>query len=320
MKPYRIFSIFFLATLILSACGASAPETENPPLRVEYTFWWGDHTMLVAQELGLFEKHNVNVEPTFYEVYSDALPALAAGTIDGGFFGPGDVLLTNINTDLKVVAVNDDGGFNYIIGSPEIQTPADLRGKRIGVPLGTTYEIFAIRALEEGGLTRGDVTFVDITVEDVPAALGNTIDAGYTWDPFASDAIEDGATLLLKSGGSSTITPDVLVFRADVVQQRPDDIRAFLSAWFEAIEFRYSNPEEANQIIATALGISPSELSEDAYIFNAQENVALFSNESPADTVNLLEAFTTNANYLINNGSLGNQPNLIELLDASFLP
>ncbi|HCK65586.1 MAG TPA: hypothetical protein DHW49_04925, partial [Anaerolineae bacterium] len=120
--------------------------------------------------------------------------------------------------------------------------------------------------------------------------------------------------------GSSTITPDVLVFRADVVQQRPDDIRAFLSAWFEAIEFRYSNPEEANQIIATALGISPSELSEDAYIFNAQENVALFSNESPADTVNLLEAFTTNANYLINNGSLGNQPNLIELLDASFLP
>jgi NitT/TauT family transport system substrate-binding protein len=186
--------------------------------------------------------------------------------------------------------------------------------------LGTTYELFALRALEEGGLTSNDVAFVDVNVEDVPANLGNTIDAGYTWDPFASDALAAGATLLLKSGGSSTITPDVLVFRADVVEKRPEDIRSFLKAWFEAIDYRYSNPEDANRIIAEALGVTPGELSEDAHIFTSQENAILFSSQAPADTINLIDAFTTNTEYLIRNGSLSKLPDLNQLLDPSFLP
>ena len=308
--------------LFLAACTevAVTPQPEHPPLRMEYTLWWSDYTMFVAQELNLFEKHGVAVEPVFYEVFSEALPAMATGAIDGGVFGPGDALSTASKTPLKVVGVTDDGGFNYVIGAPDIETAADLRGKRIGVPVGTTYEIFALQALAEGGLAADDAVLINMEVEDIAANLGKTIDAGYTWDPYASEALAAGATLLLKSGSSETLTPNVVVFRAEVVEQRPDDVRAYLKAWFEAVDYRHNNPEEASRIIAETLEIAPEELSEDAQLFTAQENIALFSDQAQGNTLNLNEIFKLNGNFLIRIGVLGAEPDLSALLDGTYLP
>ncbi len=72
----------------LAGCGL-LPETDaasRPPLRVEFTEWWGDYTLIIAQQQGFFQKHGVPVEMVYYPVYSRALPDLAARRIDGGLF------------------------------------------------------------------------------------------------------------------------------------------------------------------------------------------------------------------------------------------
>lgn len=318
-KLWLLTSLLCMTALIAACAPAQSVEADLPPLRVEYTFWWGDFNLLVAQELGLFKKYGVEVEPVYFDVFSEALPALAASSIDGGLFAADDAINTNDKTPLKVVAVYDDGGYSYIVGMPEIQVASDLRGKRIGVNLGSMGELFVIELLEQGGLTLRDVTLIDMGVEAVPANLGTSIDAGYVWDPYASDLLADGSRLLLKSGGTQSITPDLIVFRASVVEERPDDIRAFLKAWFEAGEFRRTNPKEANEMIAGVLGVSVEELSEDSYVYSAEENRILFSGTSP-DVIDLRNALEANINFLIQIGSLSKVPNLDTLLDPAHLP
>lgn len=318
-KLWLLTSLLCMTALIAACAPAQPAQADLPPLRVEYTFWWGDFNLLVAQEMGLFKKYSVEVEPVYFDVFSEALPALAASSIDGGLFAADDVINTNDKTPLKVVAVYDDGGYSYIVGMPEIQVPSDLRGKRIGVNLGSVGELTVMELLEQGGLTLRDVTLIDMGVEAVPANLGTSIDAGYVWDPYASDLLADGSSLLFKSGGTQSITPDLIVFRASVVEERPDDIRAFLKAWFEAAEFRRSNPKEANEMIAGVLGVSVEELSEDSYIYSAEENQLLFSGTSP-DVFDLKYAMEANTEFLIRIGSLSKVPNLDTLLDPTYLP
>lgn len=315
--------IAFIVLTLISVTACAAPEqgrASDQPLRVEYTYWWGDFTILIAQELGLFAKYGVQVEPVYYESFEASYPDLAAGIIDGGLYALDDAINNNDHTPLKAVAVYDDGGFSFVIGSPEIKNPSDLRGKRIGVNVGTISELFVLETLQSGGLTIKDVTLIDMAVEDVPSNLGIAVDAGYVWEPFASEALDRGANLLLKSGGTNTITPDVIVFGADVVQQRPEDVRAFLKAWFEAVDFRNANPDAANLIIAQALGITAEELSADSQLFTVNDNKIMYSGEQQEGSINLERAFQANVDFLLRLGTLNQQPAMNSILEPAFLP
>lgn len=299
---------------ILVSCAPIQPAEALPPLRVEYTDWSGDFTILIARELGLFEKYGVDVEPVYFPIFGEAIPALATGNIDGGLFALGDTLNTNSVSPVMIVALYDDGGTNYIVGTPDVPTSADVRGKRIGVPVGSIYELFVTEMLKQNGLTTRDVTLVNMDVEEVPASLGLSIDAGYVWDPLATEALANGGTLLYKSGRENTVNPDVIVFRKDVIERRPEDIRAFLQAWFEAVQYRRENPQLANEILARVLDTPVEELTVDSYIFTAQEN------RSAMDSGILTEAINANADFLIRIGSLSQKPILQQLVDPSFIP
>lgn len=319
-KVSRYLYILLLVAL-LTACVPSNPAVVNTrPLRVEYTNRWGDYTILVAQELGLFKKYDVDIEPVYFNVFSEAIPALATGAVDGGLVGVGDTININENSPVKIIAVYDDGGTNYVISSPEIDTTADLKGKKIGVPIGSIYELFIIQTLSEGGLTTRDVTLVNTQVEDVPNRLGSSIDAAYAWDPFASNVVAAGGNILFKSSENNSISPDVIVFREEVIQQRPGDIQAFLKAWFEAVEYRKANPEQANAIIAKSFEVEVNTLIENSYIYTLKDNRFFFSSQEIYDTSRLSNAIKTNADFLIRIGALSKKPAPNQLIDLSFIP
>lgn len=90
----------------------------------------------------LFEKHGVQVEPVLDEVFDEAIPDLAAGKVDGGFFVIGDLIPLIQNDNLRAVLITDiSEGADQIVASSEIRSVADLHGKRIGVSLGTFGEV-----------------------------------------------------------------------------------------------------------------------------------------------------------------------------------
>jgi NitT/TauT family transport system substrate-binding protein len=323
MKSHRFVSILILAVLVLSACGTSASAPDRPPLVVEYSTWWGDYTLGVAQELGLFEKYGVKVEPVHYEVYSDSFPDMATGKIDAGLFGMGEAITVSDKTRLKMVAIYDNGGTSTVVAQPEIANPADLKGKRIGVLLGTSYELYMIEVLKLGGLNPTDVTLVNLSPEEVVAALqSDQIDAGYTWEPVTTDAMANGYRMVYTSESlGSLFIPDGIVFRASVVEERPDDVRAFLKAWFEAVEFRKNKPEEANQLIAKFLNIPVDQVIADDQlkIFTLAETASFFQPNTDGSPGFALDVATKTGNFFLQNGIISDVPDYSHFLDPSFL-
>jgi len=304
----------------LTACGIFQPaQKANSPLRFEFTQWWGDYTLLVAQEKGFFEKYGVQVEPTYYEIFSDTYPDLAAGQIDGALIAVGDTINISRDTPMKVVAVNDDGGDDAVLASPEINSILDLKGKAIGLLSGSQYELTVVEMLRTVNMDFGDVTIVSINPEDSLAALeSDQVQAVSTWEPYMSEALASGYKMIYPKE-QQHLFPDLIVFRKAVVDSRPEDIRAFLKAWFEAVEYRKQNPEETIQIAAKYTGLNVEDIlpDENLGIYSLKDNQDLFDIQKNGSIYSIAK---TTTDYLITNGTLTKQIDTLELLDPSYLP
>jgi len=317
MKTHRFLSILVIAAFILSACGASVEK--NPPLKVGWSLWPGWYPLVIAEEQGLFEKHGVEVELAFYPLYGQTLAELDSSKIDAGGLVVGDALPLATEGKVKIVLITDNSnGGDSIMASADITSPADLRGKRIGVGLGTFGEVLVREMLKRNNISLRDVTLVNVAPEELPAALGKTVDAGHTYEPYTSEALQNGYTTAFSSAETPGLIPDVFIFRSKVATERPEDVRAFIAAFFEAQEWWAAHPEEAASLIAQATGLTPEEISSEGLkLFNRSDNASAF--KTGVNTTSIFFTTQLYADFQIQTGRLNSAPDLNQLLDASFL-
>ena len=315
----RLILVLLIAVLLVS-CGGKTEAVNRAPLKVEFAYWWGDFTLLVAKEKGFFEKYGVNVEPVYYESFPQAPADLAAGKIDAGLFSIGDALIASEHIKVKVVAAYDDGGLNTIISIPEITSIADLKGKQIGVKIGSPYEIFVREMLHTAGLETSDVVLVNLSAEEVPAALPDQVQAGFVWEPYTTELLNDGYHVLFSSDQISSLYPDLVTFRASVVNERPADVRAFLKAWFEAVEYRATHVEETREIAAKYLGVSLDDIQPDGqlHIMTFADNQLMYQTTPSDGSRSIYETAQISVDFLIRIGTLTKQPDLKFIFDPSF--
>lgn len=318
-KVWRLVCWFLIAALVLQGCAAVTAQQKNlPPLRVQWTIWEGDYTILIAKEKGFFEKNGVEVEPVFYETFSNAVTDITINRIDVGLFTINDLISASRLNDVSAVAVYDSGGTSTVVARSDIRTVLDLRGKRIGVTMNSYNEMFVRQMLMETGVSIKDVTLVDVPPEEIPNRLSDDLDAGYVWAPHDEAAVKNGHKILFSSSSFASLSPDVIVFRDEIIEERPGDVRAFLKAWFEAAEYRLAHPEECNQIIAEATNQTVEDVapSGDVQIYVQQDNLALFDK---AATNTIYHTAEVNLQFLVNQGQMTVVPKLEEILDPSFL-
>ena len=315
----KIALLIPLMTILTACAGLQTTPIPNSPIRVEFTQWWGDYTLLVAQEKGFFKKYGVEVEPVYYDIFSDTYPDLAAGQIDGALIAVGDTINVNRNALMKVVAVHDNGGNDAIVVSPEINSIQDLRGKKIGIQTGSQYELIVAEMLRSANMNVGDVTIVAINPEDALAALENKkVQAAYIWEPYLSDSLANGYKIIYPRE-QLHLFPDMIVFRKSIVDERPEDIRAFLKAWFEAVEYRLQNPEETRTIAAKYLNISVEDVLPDdnLKILTLEDNKQIFDIQEENSIYSITKI---TSEYLISLGVVAEETDPLELLDPAYLP
>jgi NitT/TauT family transport system substrate-binding protein len=111
----------------------------------------------------------------------------------------------------------------------------------------------------------------------------------------------------------------MIVFRKSVVDERPEDVRAFLKAWFKTVAYRMQHQGETRDIAAKYLGISPSEVKPDdnLRIYTLDDNRRLFDIQQPNSIYSVTNITSA---YLISIGVLTQQVDPLELLDPSYLP
>jgi NitT/TauT family transport system substrate-binding protein len=318
----RLFRTLFtlgMVMALLSACTGpqTAPKT---PLRVSWSLWPGYYPMAIAVEKGLFEKHGVLVEPVLYSIYGNQAPDLASGMLDGAMMILSDTLFDPISSEIKIVLVLDNSaGADQVVATSNITNLSDLRGKRIGVQPSTVGGVLLVRQmLSANGISPDDVTFVQIGPERVPEAIPSLIDAGYTYEPYTSQSTAKGDKVVFSSAETPGLIADVLAFRKEIVQNRPEDVKAFIAAWFEALQYWKDNPADGNAIIARATGLKPEEVSaQGVTLFDLNANLRTFTQGN--DYTSVYFAAQKELQFIIDSGDSTKPVNINDLLDPSFL-
>jgi NitT/TauT family transport system substrate-binding protein len=321
MKKFQFVSIILIATFLLSACGTSAAPaaSANPPLRIAVNLWPGLYPAAVAQEQGFFAKHNVQVEIHYYESYPQTYQDLLVGKVDGLSAIIGDTLLINNQTSLKFVfPVDASDGADVFIAGPDVQSMADLKGKRIGAGFGTYGELYVRTLLKQNGLAFNDVSMVNSPAENAAAAFQSQVDAIHTYEPYASEALKKGGHALSTSSDTPNLMLGEMTFPATLVKDRPEDIQAFTDAWFEAVDWMNANTDQVPAIVAKVFGVKP----EDVWfggdkVFTRTEAKALM--QPGTDYSSAYYVTQTYIDFLVTTGSLTSQPKPEDLIDSSFL-
>lgn len=89
-----------------------------------------------------------------------------------------------------------------------IDKPADLKGKRIAVPIGSTAHFSLMGALKMYGLTEKDVTVLGMSPAEIAAAWAqNAIDAAFVWVPVQAKLRENGKVLTTAGAVAKTGFP-----------------------------------------------------------------------------------------------------------------
>ncbi|WP_437908350.1 ABC transporter substrate-binding protein [Sorangium sp. So ce327] len=294
----------------------------RPPLRFSHGYWLGYFPLSIAEEKGFFDQQGVDVElvfnPDLYGMISD----FTAGKVDGLPWTMEVVVrILAREPDARVVLYSGQtAGADVIMARPEIQTISDLKGKKIAAKTGAMGEMLVSEMLERNGLAIDDVTLVNVGETDVAQLLANnTIQAGHTWEPYVTQAAKSGAKAIFSSKETPALFADFTLFRSTVLRDRPDDVRAFIRAWFQAVEFWKAHPLEGNEIIAKALKIPASDISTDGYeLFSLEEVRRRFAPNN--DPTSLAPLVNKHIDFLVQDGQLGRRPDLDSIFDSSFLP
>jgi NitT/TauT family transport system substrate-binding protein len=322
-KWFKSIVLFCITIALLFACNSSnnTPTSNTSPLRVAYNLWPGDFPLVIAQEKGFFQKRGISVEAIYTEHKHPQIADFYAGKYDGTILTLGDIIGASGNKpDIGVVlAIDDSVGGDAIIASPEIKNIAQLKGKTIGATLGGFGELLVEQMLKTVNLNRNDVTLVKIDANQVIDRLKTKqIQAGQTWEPYVSRAKKTGNRVLFTSLETPGLITDVITFRGSILRERSKEVKAFIQAFLDAIEYWEANVTEGNEIIAKTLKIPVSEISlQGIKLLKIDDNLQVFDRQNANSLYKNAELYI---DFYIRTGSLGSRPDLDKLIDSSFLP
>ncbi|MDV6251924.1 taurine ABC transporter substrate-binding protein [Vibrio sp. EA2] len=142
-----------------------------------------------------------------------AITAMAAGAVDMTVAGSSPIASAASNgVEMELVWVMEniaDAEALVVKNGSGINSPADLKGKRIAVPFVSTTHFHMLFALEQFGLSEKDVKLINMQPNAIMAAwLRGDIDGAFIWDPALGKIKQDGSVLIsskqLSSWGKPT--------------------------------------------------------------------------------------------------------------------
>ncbi|HHT9138972.1 MAG TPA: ABC transporter substrate-binding protein, partial [Candidatus Wunengus sp. YC60] len=128
-----------------------AKVEEKKPIKIGISVWQGYAHAFIAEEKGFFGKNGVSVELVFKKGVPESIELYNGGEVDGIFNVFADMILVNskgIPTKVVYVPSYSESG-DVIIGKPEFNSLADLKGKTISFQgVNTFSNLFILKALE----------------------------------------------------------------------------------------------------------------------------------------------------------------------------
>ena len=189
--------------------------------------------------------------------------AMAAGELDIAAVMGGTSTITSYagGRELQVFAAYSQApaGFALVtkVNSP-LEHVEDLRGKSVGLPIGTETHLLLGKALQEAGLGLEDVQAVNMLVPDaITALMGGQIDAACVVEPVLSNLETQGKIRVLRDGIGLMPGLTVSTVRRDLREQRPEVLAAYLHAYARSLEFMEKEPDKTLDLVAKETKLAP---------------------------------------------------------------
>ena len=170
---------------------------------------------------------------------------------------------------MKVVATVYQSNPNAVMSLKKtgIKSVADLKGKKVGVPSGSSQTTMLPLLLKSNNLKESDINMIDMPVASmVPALLQGQVDAVLgSIDAYQIQAEAQGAQLdvyKFADHGVPTVSTSIFVSNS-YLKENPDVVRKFIAASLKGWSFALDNPDktikdlkvvfpEVNEKLATA--------------------------------------------------------------------
>ncbi len=237
---------------------ALASVAEAGSLKLGHSTWVGYGPFYVARDKGFFKEEGVDVELIIMEDTPIKMGALMAGQLDL-VASTADEFPIYMKPGIGlhyVLAVDNSKGGDGIVANKDIADIKGLKGKKVAFEQGSVSQFFLNALLKDAGMTQADIEPVNMAATDAGVAFtAKQVDAAVTWEPALSQGAKaEHGKLLLSSADKPGLITDVVAATTDTIANKKDDVKGFVRAWYKALAFIKSNPDEANKIMAQGVG------------------------------------------------------------------
>jgi NitT/TauT family transport system substrate-binding protein len=254
-------------------------------IRVGLSSVSGLHAALwVAEEKGLLRKNGIDAEVIVtgqggtagisallandIQIVNSAGDALVAAALQGG--------------DTVMIASVVNKGLQRLVTKPEIKTPAELKGKRVGVTrIGAISHSVLLMMLQRWKMTANDVQILQLgSSPNMLASLDKGgVDGAVLTIPSMFVAEDRGYRVLLDMGDTDIYYLHTMVATTrQYIKSNREKVLKFLRGYVEGIAFVKQNKKESVEIVKKKLRLGPEqtrnlERSLDLLIAKYYENV-----------------------------------------------
>lgn len=230
----------------------SAPVGAQEPITVR--IGWQPTTTVeaqiahVLQKTDILERNGLKGQFNMFTFGPAVNEALVSGAIDVGLVGDmPSVSLAAVGAPIKIIG-RQSVFRGAIIATTKsgIKTMADLKGKSLHGPFGSSIYLSALAMVEKAGLKAGsDVTMINMGFADLSDAMrAGKIDAAFVWDPWIENFVEKDIARVIDQDTSLTM---VIPMREDLMKRHPQAAERFLRAHKEASVFAAANHDLVNK-------------------------------------------------------------------------
>ncbi len=210
----------------------------------------------VAKEGGLFEKHGLDVTINTGPSGSAMIPFLINNQVQAAY-GSDLAGVINHQVDGNIVAVADG---TYLVKWLSVvgRNVADLeglKGKKVGIAMGTGSEIFWRRVLEKRGLKLADFTMVNVEAPEMLAATERgDIDGFAVWEPWPTRTLMAvKGTKILQTAEGIYNNINFVYMNRGWIEQNKATAEKFMRALLEANDMIGKDRSAAAKMVAKFL-------------------------------------------------------------------
>jgi ABC-type nitrate/sulfonate/bicarbonate transport system substrate-binding protein len=274
----RLGSLISAALLFASTAAAQ----QKAPVHITYSENMYAVIAIVAIEKGYLAAQGLDVKHASEGTATQILESMIGGSTDFGVASPSRLeTIAAKKLPIKAIALNGYGFTGSVVvpkKDDKTKTMADLKGKSLGVQVGTgTYAVWA-RYLKTQGLTTKEFTIRNMDNPLIPAAMeANSIEGAVTWEPSPARMVAKGIGRVILNPDDlakpiNSLYPFYLITPNRMIEKSPDVVQKVVNAWNQSLKYIRENPDDVARIMSDSMKkmrgitVSPADAKREIFI------------------------------------------------------